>query len=163
MTKEVVDSIIFDLDGTLWDSTEQVVKAWNQVISKHNEVIKGITPQDIKGVMGLQIKEIGKKFFPYLDEEVQMKVMDECCKTECELLRIHGGSLYEKLEETLKVLTESYKLFIVSNCACGYIEAFLEAHNLEKYFIDFENPGRTGLSKGENIKIIIERNNLSNP
>ncbi len=29
--------------------------------------------------------------------------------------------------------------------------------------MDFENPGRTGLSKGENIKMLIERTNLSNP
>ncbi|WP_332870072.1 HAD family hydrolase [Salisediminibacterium selenitireducens] len=29
--------------------------------------------------------------------------------------------------------------------------------------MDYENPGRTGLSKGENIKLIIERNHLFNP
>ncbi|MEW8993698.1 HAD family hydrolase [Clostridium sp.] len=34
---------------------------------------------------------------------------------------------------------------------------------MKKYFIDFEHPGRTGLTKGENIKLIINRNNLKNP
>ena len=34
---------------------------------------------------------------------------------------------------------------------------------LDKYFTDYECPGRTGLSKGENNKLIIERNNLKNP
>ena len=29
--------------------------------------------------------------------------------------------------------------------------------------MDYENPGRTGLSKGENINLIIERNNLDSP
>ena len=45
----------------------------------------------------------------------------------------------------------------------GYIEAFYKSHGLEKYFTDYENPGRTGLSKGENIKLVIERNNLKKP
>ena len=38
-----------------------------------------------------------------------------------------------------------------------------KAHKLDKYFTDYECPGRTGLSKGENNKLIIERNNLKNP
>ncbi|WP_306416999.1 HAD family hydrolase [Halobacillus sp. Marseille-P3879] len=52
---------------------------------------------------------------------------------------------------------------MVSNCQDGYIEAFYKYHKLEKYFDDYENPGRTGLSKGENIQLIIDRNNLSAP
>ena len=34
---------------------------------------------------------------------------------------------------------------------------------LNKYFVDYECPGRTGLAKAENIKLIVERNNLKNP
>lgn len=39
---------------------------------------------------------------------------------------------------------------------------FFKAHKLDKYFTDYECPGRTGLSKGENNKLVIERNNLKN-
>ncbi|MNC58677.1 Phosphoglycolate phosphatase [compost metagenome] len=82
---------------------------------------------------------------------------------ECVCLAEQGGRLFEQLEEVLKVLSAKYKLFIVSNCQAGYIEAFYKYHQLQKYFADFENPGRTGLSKGENIKLVMERNNLKNP
>jgi phosphoglycolate phosphatase len=51
-------------------------------------------------------------------------------------------------------------LFIVSNCQCGYIETFLGYHKLGKYFKDYECAGNTGLSKGGNIKKIIERYDL---
>jgi phosphoglycolate phosphatase len=67
------------------------------------------------------------------------------------------------LEEVLQALSEKYELYIVSNCQEGYIEAFYAYHGLEKYFRDFENPGRTGLSKGENIKLLMKRNGLEAP
>lgn len=86
--------------------------------------------------------------------------MAECVKEEELYIRKHGGNLYPKLEETLNELSQNYKLFIVSNCQEGYIEAFLEYHKMSKYFLDTENAGKTKKSKGENIKLIIERNNL---
>ncbi|WP_376752442.1 HAD-IA family hydrolase [Rummeliibacillus suwonensis] len=66
-----------------------------------------------------------------------------------------GVSLYN--------LSKKYKLFIVSNCQQGYIEGFFQYHKLKNYFLDYEIPSRTGFAKGDNIKLIIERNKLSKP
>lgn len=158
-----LDSIIFDLDGTLWDSTDSIIDSWNDVLSNYSEVKNKLTIEDMKGAMGLTVKDIAPKFFPYLEEEKSLKIINHCCEEECKYLEKHGAVLYDRLEETLKELAKSYKLFIVSNCQCGYIESFFKAHKLDKYFTDYENPGRTGLTKGENIKLVIERNNLVNP
>jgi len=155
-----IDSIIFDLDGTLWNAIEGVCGAWKSILSKYPNIKRVVTPKDMEGCMGLQISEIGKKLFPDLDEDFQMKLMKECCETEQVYLGEHGGKLYPKLEETLKRLSEKHKLFIVSNCQNGYIQCFFKAHKLDKYFIDFECSGVTGLSKGENNKILMGRNNL---
>lgn len=156
----IIDSIIFDLDGTLWNSAEGVVKSWNNALQGFEEVTGKLTIKDIEGVMGLQMDAIGEKLFPYLDREKQRIILEECSGIECSYLAEHGGILYDGLEETLITLSEKYKLFIVSNCSNGYIEAFYKYHKLEKYFIDFEHAGRTGLSKGENIKLVMERNHL---
>jgi phosphoglycolate phosphatase len=158
-----MDSIIFDLDGTIWDSRDTILVAWNRILKEKNEIDRELKKEDLTGTMGLQMHEIGKKLFPELDEPARLQLMDECGSVETEYLEKHGGILYEKVEEVLEQLSKEYKLFIVSNCQDGYIESFYKYHSLEKYFIDFENPGRTGLSKGENIKLIIERNNLSGP
>lgn len=162
-----IDGVIFDLDGTLWDATEPVCTSWNKALQEYAQEqglnIEKISIEQIKSVMGLQIPEIGKKLFPSFSEEVQAKIMERGGEAEIEYLKEHGAILYPQVEKTLALLAQRFKLFIVSNCQVGYIEAFFAAHKLGKYFIDYENPGRTGLSKGENIKLIMERNHLQKP
>jgi phosphoglycolate phosphatase len=163
MIKLDIDSIIFDLDGTLWSSLEGVCDVWNMILAKHSNIKRVILPNDMEKCMGDTINVIGKKLFPELDENSQMNLMKECCDAEQIYLGEHGGVLYPKLEDTLSTLSEKYKLFIVSNCQDGYIQCFFKAHKLDKYFTDFECSGKTGLAKGENNKIIIQRNSLRNP
>ncbi|OOM81308.1 HAD family hydrolase [Clostridium sp. BL-8] len=158
-----IDSIGFDLDGTLWDSIGGVCEAWKEVLEKHSKVKKKkVTYEEIKGCMGLVNDDIGKKLFPDLDEVLRMKLMEEVCENELKYLGKRGGLLFPKVEETLKELSQKYKLFIVSNCQEGYVECFFKAYNLAKYFVDFEASGATGLTKGENIKLVIDRNSFKN-
>lgn len=155
-----IDSIIFDLDGTLWDSSKTVAQSWTQVVQGSPYGKGKITEEDLSKTMGLQIQEIAAILFDYLDEEKQMELILACCQQEQDDLLRNGGILYPQLEETLLALSKKFRLFIVSNCQEGYIETFYAFHKLEKYFLDFENPGRTGLSKGENIQLIMERNHI---
>ncbi|MFJ5562350.1 HAD family hydrolase [Lysinibacillus xylanilyticus] len=157
-----IDSIIFDLDGTLWDSRKTGAQSWTHVVQASPFGKGKITEEDLSGTMGLQIKEIGAVLFDYLDEEKQMELILACCQQEQDDLLRNGGILYPQLEETLLALSKKFRLFIVSNCQKGYIETFYAYHKLERYFLDFENPGRTGLSKGENIQLIMERNHIKN-
>lgn len=155
-----IDSIIFDLDGTLWNAVEGVCGTWKQVLKNYPEIKVVVTPEKLSKCMGLPIDKIGEKLFPDVSKETQLKLMHECCNEEQEYLGIHGGKLYPEVENTLKRLSEKYKLFIVSNCQDGYIQCFFKAHKLDRYFTDFESWGATGLSKGENNKLIMKRNNV---
>ena len=118
------------------------------IIAKYNLSRKEVTVEDLKPCMGKLLDEIARILLPDLDEEMQMKIIKECCEYENEYLGEYGATLYDKLEDTLKELSKNHKLFIVSNCQDGYIECFFKAHKLDKYFIDYECPGRTGLPKG---------------
>lgn len=158
-----MDSIIFDLDGTIWDPIDTVLVAWNGLIRKSNLINGELTRKDFEGTMGLQMNEISRKLFPALNDTERQNLVKELCEVEQSLLEENGGVLFHNVENVLKELSQKYKLYIVSNCQDGYIEAFYKSHRLGKYFLDFENPGRTGLSKGENINLVIERNNLSSP
>ncbi len=158
-----IDSIIFDLDGTLWDSTKGVADSWSEVLSKYNFNKKEVSVNEIKGYMGLTLDEIGKRMMPDIEESTRTKLLEECGKFENKYLIQKGAVIYDKVEDTLEELSKKYKLFIVSNCQDGYIESFLEFSKFDKYFIDFECPGRTNLPKADNIKLVIRRNKLNNP
>lgn len=154
-------AIIFDLDGTLWDSSEQVVAAWNMALAKRPETDLQITVADMTSYMGKTMEAIAELMMPEIDLSTRLDIMNDCCNMEHEYLHTHSGKLFPKLEETLEKLSESYKLIIVSNCQDGYIQTFFHCNpQLEKFFVDFECPGRTGKGKGENIKLVIERNNI---
>ena len=152
--------IIFDLDGTLWDVLEQVVPIWNVVLNRHPECERTINTDDLGAYMGKTMDEIAALMLPNLDEKKRAEVLKECCEEEHIYLREHGGTLYPNLESTLNKLTDKYDLFIVSNSQDGYVKDFISAHGLEKYFKDFEMAGRTGRDKGDNIRSVMERNNI---
>ena len=157
-----VDSILFDLDGTLWDSSQQVADSWNIVLKRHN-IDRELTVQDLMSVMGMLMDDIMVKLFPELDKDEALQVLEDLCAYENEYVGEVGGVLFPYVEETIKKLADNYKLCIVSNCQAGYIEAFFKAHHMEKYFMDYENPGRTGLDKAGNIRLVVERNGFKNP
>lgn len=154
--------ILFDLDGTLWDSSRQVVESWNEVLAKQPDVNRRITIEDMQGFMGLPMDEIGRRCFQGqgLSEERIREIMRACEGYENEYIRHHGGVLFPYLEEVLQELSKDYCLAVVSNCQTGYIEAFLEYHKLSQYFADFESFGNTGLQKGDNIRLVCDRNHL---
>lgn len=152
--------IIFDMDGTLWDSSEGVAASWAEIVNKVYDENRVITAEDVQRVMGRTMDRIADALFPDLSKEERLELIKKCCTYENEYLSIHGGTLYPDLEDTLKVLQEDYDLYIVSNCQAGYIEAFLGYYGFGKYFKDIECYGNTGFQKSENIRILVERNHL---
>lgn len=159
----MIDSIIFDLDGTLWDACESTCKSWNLTLEKYNDVTKKMTIEDLKSIMGLVIEDVAKKLLPEVSFERALEIAEKCCEEECGYICENGADIFEGLEDVLKQVSKDYKLFIVSNCQKGYIESFFTCSHFSTYFKDFECSGNTGLAKAENIQLIVERNGLSAP
>lgn len=154
--------IIFDMDGTLWDSAKAVADSWTEVVAREYTPERVITEEEIKSVMGLTMDKLAARIFPELPEEKRLQLLEVCGREENEYLRTHGAIVYPQVEETFQKLKEKYHLYIVSNCQSGYIEAFLEYYGYGKYIEDTECYGNNGLVKGENIRKVTERNHLTN-
>ncbi len=121
-----------------------------------------MTKTQIKLGMGKTTNEVAAIYYDYLPKEKAIKYTKELLNKDTKNLLKDGGILYSNTKSTILKLNEKYKLYIVSNCTAGYIEAFLNTSGLKSCFDDYESHGRTGLSKGENIKLLIKRNGLKN-
>src|SRR5579872_2001066 len=132
--KDKFDSIIFDLDGTLWDSTGNVALAWEKARMEVDEEIDPITRERVRSVTGMAYDIIFELLLPDMDIERRNYFKAVCAQSEIDTLSEFGGDLYPGLEETTKYLADNYKLYIVSNCQSGYIETFLSHCPVAEYF-----------------------------
>lgn len=163
MKNKEIDAIIFDLDGTLWNTVDSCLKATSFVKEEHSDITRDVTKEQIESAMGKTSDEIVNIYYGYLPREKGEEYANEAFNKNVDNLLKEGGTLYPNTRDTIIKLSKKYKLYIVSNCVKGYIESFLNTSGLKDYFSDYESYGNTLLSKGENIKLVIDRNNLKNP
>lgn len=161
--KNRFDSIIFDLDGTLWDSTANVAMAWQKAKEEVDYIKDDITQQTVRSITGMAYDAIFEKLYPYLEPNVRNEFKAISAKHELEVLNSKGGELYPDLKPTLEYLKNKYKLFIVSNCQCGYIETFLRLNDLDSTFLAHQCYGTKSQPKFQNILDIVADNELTNP
>lgn len=152
--------IIFDVDGTLWDVSALVAEGWNIALQRQPGVTRRVTVQEIRGMMGKTMTDIFDLIMPGRDKAFQEHVSEECEKAWNRLLQERGAKLYPEEEQTLEALSRVSRLFIVSNCRCGYIEKLLGFSHFDRFFEDSECFGRTGRPKRDNIRLLVERNHL---
>ncbi len=161
MSLKDIEAIIFDLDGTLWNATNVELKAINDVI-KNEYNINLITIEQLRNVMGVPLHGAAEILFGKANKLQGIQILEKSgILLENYLNNCHQTLLYNKVKETLNALNTKYKLFIVSNCKKGYIETFLRTQKMINIFKDYECNGNTNLSKGDNIKLIINRNEIN--
>ena len=156
------DSIIFDLDGTLWDASGTCAEAWNesfQQLGSHHVIDQSF----VRSVSGLRIEKVFDQYFNFIPSAKHQELLNIYKQQEQIFMKKSGGLLFPGVKNVLTKLSSTHKLFVVSNCLTGYIENFLQFTGLQNIFADFESSGNTGLPKSENIQLIIARNQLRHP
>ena len=156
------ESLIFDIDGTLWDSRALVAKGYNRQLEAEGLTQFHIDAEVLKTVFGKTIAEISNILFASLPYEQRYPLLERCMEQESKILYEDECKIgYPKVKETLEELAKKHRLFIVSNSQSGYPQLCIEKMGLQGLITDHLCFGDTGTCKGETIKKIMADNNIT--
>ena len=156
------ESIIFDIDGTLWDSRALVAEGWNAQLRAEGLDHLCTTAGELTSLFGKNGTQIADALFPEIPAPERYALMARCSETEHALLQAdpcHIG--YPGVQDTIRTLSENHRIFIVSNSESGYPELCMEKLSLTPYISGHLCHGDTGESKGKTIRILMERHGIS--
>ena len=155
------ESLIFDIDGTLWDSRALVAEGYNVHLEKVGLSHLFVTAEDLKPLFGKVMTEIADHILATIPVETRYDLMEAIMETENQYLHdnpCHIG--YPGVQETIAKLAENHRLFIVSNSQCGYPELCINKLKLAPYIQGHLCFGDTGTSKGKTIRTLMEKYNI---
>ena len=99
------DSLIFDLDGTLWDALDTYLASWNEG-AKIEQLDRIFTRDDLHFVMGWERSRVLDHLFPGMDVDKQEKIYSTINECRIKMMPELGGVMYEGVREGLIKLSE---------------------------------------------------------
>jgi phosphoglycolate phosphatase len=155
-------SLIFDIDGTLWDSRALVAEGYNIQLKAEGYDHLCVTAEDLRPLFGKVMPEIADAILAEIPVPQRYELMERCMDTENRYLEKNACTIgYEGVKETLEELAKSYRLFIVSNAQCGYPELCMEKLGIGHLIEGHLCFGDTGTEKGETIKRLMQLHNIT--
>lgn len=155
------ESLIFDIDGTLWDSRALVAEGYNLQLKDEGLEHLFVNAQQLKALFGKVMTEIADVLFAEIPLPERYALMERCMARENRYLQENPCAIgYPGVKETLIRLAESHRLFIVSNSQRGYPELCIRKLGLGSCITACLCFGDTGTSKGKTIRTLMQRHNI---
>ena len=155
------ESLIFDIDGTLWDSRQLVAEGYNIQLKAEGLDHLCVDAETLRPLFGKVMTEIADAILAPIAPPERYDLMERCMKTENDYLFANECKIgYPRVKETLEELAKKYRLFIVSNSQCGYPELCIEKLGLTPYIEGHMCFGDTGTSKGKTIRTLMDKHKI---
>lgn len=152
------ESLIFDIDGTLWDSRALVAEGYNIQLEKEGLSHLAVNAELFRPLFGKVMTEIADTIFPSIPAPERYALMERCMDTENKYLQANPCRIgYPGVRETMEALSKTHRLFIVSNSQKGYPELCIEKLGLAPFIQGHLCFGDTGTSKGKTIRALMEK------
>lgn len=157
------ESLIFDIDGTLWDSRALVAEGYNIQLRAEGHPELCVSAEDLKPLFGKVMRDIADAILAPIPEDARYALMDRCMQTENEYLQENECNIgYPRVRETIAVLSQTHRIFIVSNSQCGYPELCMEKLGLTPYISGHLCYGDTNTDKGQTIRTLMRTHGIEN-
>ncbi len=151
-------ALIFDIDGTLWDTREIVARGYNIELEKLGHPELKLTAEYLSTLFGKTTVEIEDIIFKDFPKEQRHEMILKCMETERLVMAADPCDVgYEGVKETLEKLSPNYPLYLVSNSEKGYPELLMDKLKLRHLFRAHLCHGDTNLPKGDTIRMLMER------
>ena len=159
------ESIIFDVDGTLWDSRALLAQAYNAQLQA--EGIQGlhVTAEILKPLFGKPMDKLADGLFEgVVPAPERYRLMDRCITRMDAFMEEKAGPHmgYPELLSTMEKLKENHRLFIVSNGQKGYPQMAANKLGLAHLMDGYLSWGDTGKSKGQTILQLMQTHGIEN-
>ena len=156
-----VESLIFDIDGTLWDSRALVAEGYNLQLRAEGLDHLCVTAEELKPLFGKVMTEIADVLFAEIPENARYALMERCMARENRYLEENPCRIgYPKVKQVLEELAKTHRLFIVSNAQKGYCELCREKLGIDHLIEAHLCFGDTGTEKGLTIRKLMETHNI---
>ena len=155
------ESLIFDIDGTLWDSRALVAEGYNVQLQAEGLEHLFVTVDDLTPLFGKVMTDLADALLGSIPVESRYDLMERCMATENRYLQENPCRIgYPKVKEVIGSLSKKHRIFVVTNAQQGYAEVCIEKLGLGEYVSGWLSFGDTGTSKGITIRKLMEKHNI---
>jgi phosphoglycolate phosphatase len=155
------DALVFDLDGTLWNASENSVLGWNNGLRSLG-IDRVVTVEELQKVLGKPGPECVQILLP-AESKQYPNLLDVIKYYEKIAIQTNGGKLYDSLETTIKSLSRKYDLFLVSNCGEWYLNEFFKVSGIKEYLRGYDCYGISKQNKAEMLVKLKQKYHLTRP